>query len=128
MKALLDTCTFLWATLDDPKLSACARDVLRDPTNEIYLSAVSAWEMAAKYRAGRLPLPEPPHRFVPKYRELLRVRPLDLAEGAALRASQLPDIHRDPFDRMLVCQALVHGLTLLTPDPSIARYPVLVCW
>jgi PIN domain nuclease of toxin-antitoxin system len=128
LKALLDTCTFLWATLDDPQLSAPARAAIADPANEVYLSAVSAWEMAVKYLAGRLPLPEPPHLFVPRYRSLLRVRPLDLVEGAALRACQLPQLHRDPFDRMLVCQALVHGLTLLTPDPSIGRYPVLVFW
>ncbi len=128
MNLLLDTCTFLWIATDDPALSPVARELFTDPNNDVFLSAVSAWEITVKHHLGRLPLPDPPQRFVPAMRTGHGIAALPLGEEACLLAGTLPPVHRDPFDRMLVCQALVLGLTILTPDPTIARYPVRTAW
>ena len=128
MKVLLDTCTFLWMNLDSPELSAKARSLLESAESELYLSAISAWEIALKESIGRLRLPEPATRYIPSRRELYGIEALPLDEEAVLQLPKLPGIHNDPFDRMLVCQAIVHGLTLLTPDEEITRYPVRVVW
>jgi len=128
MRLLLDTCTFLWIIFDKPELSQQARAAYLDPDNEVFLSVVSAWEIAVKYRLGKLPLAEPPKRFVPRFREAHGIAALSLDEEAVLQDTVLSGLHRDPFDRMLVCQAITHGLTLLTPDPAISQYPVRVMW
>lgn len=128
MKLLLDTCTFLWLITDAEELSGAARTLFVDPGNEVFLSAVSAWEMSVKYSLGRLPLPEPPERFVPAQRERHDIAAVALEEQAALYLHKLPPLHRDPFDRMLICQAIQHELTLLTPDPLITQYPVRTVW
>ena len=128
MKLLLDTCTFLWLISDARALSPRARDLFRDPANDVFLSSVTAWEIAVKYALGRLPLPAPPERFVPEQRQHHDIAPLALDEESVLQAHRLPSLHRDPFDRMLVCQAIVHGLTILTPDPLVASYPVRTMW
>lgn len=128
MRLLLDTCTFLWIVGGADDLSPRARDAFVDPANEVYLSAASAWEMAVKHRLGRLPLPEPPEVFVPAQRTAHGISPLEVDEEAALHVGKLPDLHRDPFDRMLVAQALVAGLVLLTPDEAIRQYPVRTLW
>jgi PIN domain nuclease of toxin-antitoxin system len=128
MRLLLDSCTFLWATLEPERLSSAALKAVRDPDNDVLLSAVSAWEIAVKYALGRLRLDEPPARFVPKYREAQQIEVLPLTEEAALHVHLLPPLHQDPFDRMLVCQAIVGGLVLVTPDPAIRDYPVRTLW
>jgi PIN domain nuclease of toxin-antitoxin system len=111
-----------------PELSERARDLFSDPSNDVYLSAVSVWEIALKHFLGRLTLPEPPDVFIPAQRNQHDVEPLALEEEAALHSIRLPLLHRDPFDRMLICQALVHGLVILTPDELIRRYPVRSMW
>jgi PIN domain nuclease of toxin-antitoxin system len=128
MRLLLDTCTFLWAALDDPKLSADARELLLDPESERLVSAATAWEIAIKVGRGHLALPEPPKRWVPLGRRRLAANPLPIDEESALQVAQLPPLHRDPFDRILVAQAIVHGCVLLTPDPDVQAYPVRVAW
>ena len=128
MKVLLDTCTFLWIISDDPELSNRARELHSDPANQVYFSSVSAWEISVKNALGRLPLPGPLDRFIPEQRKSHGIRQLVLDEIAALQLPRLPDLHRDPFDRMLVCQAIVNGLTLLTPDELIVQYPVRSIW
>jgi PIN domain nuclease of toxin-antitoxin system len=128
MRILLDTCTFLWLALDEPQLSTAAREVFTDPLNEVFLSAASAFEIAVKQELGRLPLPQPAQRYVPRLREAHLVQPLALDEESALHAASLPALHRDPFDRLLVAQAIVHGLVLLTPDEDVRRYPVRTLW
>lgn len=128
MRLLLDTCTFLWLIVDAPDLSPRARELFRSPESDVYLSSVSAWEIAVKHSLGRLPLPEPPGRFVPAQREAHGVESLALDEESVLQVGRLPLLHRDPFDRMLVCQAIVHGLAILTPDPLVADYPVRIVW
>lgn len=128
MKLLVDTCAFLWIIGGSSRLSARARGLFQDPDNEAYLSAVSVWEICVKVALGKLTLPEDPARLIPKHRELHGIRPLALDEAPALYAHRLPDHHRDPFDRMLVCQALAGGMTILTPDEDIAAYPVRTAW
>jgi PIN domain nuclease of toxin-antitoxin system len=128
VRLLLDTCTFLWLAADDPALSARARALFQSPEHEVYLSVVSAWEITVKHALGRLPLPGSPSVFVPAQREALGVESLPLDEESVLHAERLQELHRDPFDRMLVCQAIVHGLTILTPDPLLARYPARTLW
>lgn len=105
-----------------------AARALADPSHDVFLSAVSTWEIAVKHGLGRLPLPEPPDRYVPAQRQARGIEPLPLDEESCLHLVRLPPLHRDPFDRMLICQALVGGLTLVTPDEAIARYPVRTLW
>ncbi len=128
MKLLLDTCTFLWSVEGGAAVSEPARAALADPANDVYLSSVSAWEITVKHALGRLPLPEPPEKYVPSQRRARGIESLALDEEAALHLARLPPVHRDPFDRMLVCQALIGGLIVVTPDPDIARYPVRTLW
>ncbi len=128
MKLLLDTCTFLWIVADAPQLSRRARALFRAPENDVFLSAASAWEIAIKHALGRLPLPDDPSRFVPEMREMHGIESLPIDEASALHTLRLPTVHRDPFDRLLVAQAIVHGLTILTPDPLVTQYPALSVW
>jgi len=128
LNILLDTCTFLWITNNAPALSSTAKVCFQDPGNSVYLSSISVWEMVVKHALGRLPLPETPDRFIPAMRSSHGIAPLALEEEAACQLPKLPDLHKDPFDRMLVCQALIHGLVLLTPDEMIRQYPVRTIW
>lgn len=98
------------------------------PANEVWLSAVSFWEVVVKYELGKLPMPEPPARYVPRQRERHSIEPLPLREEAIVHLGHLPDHHRDPFDRMLVCQAIEHEMMLVTGDPLIRAYPVKTLW
>ena len=128
MNLLLDTCTFLWVITDDPALSARARNLVTDPAQRVFLSGVSAWEIAVKFSLGRLLLDGTPAQVIPEERERHGIESLDLTEDAALHLTKMPDLHRDPFDRMLICQAAVHGLALVTPDEQIGRYPIVTLW
>ena len=128
MRLLLDTCAFLWIVGGAKDLSARAREAFVDADNEVFLSAASAWEIAVKHRLGKLPLPKSPAEFVPAQRAAHGIEPLPVDEEAALHVAKLPDLHRDPFDRMLVAQALVGGLVLLTPDEPIRQYPIRTLW
>jgi len=128
MKILLDTCTFLWIITDAQELSPTARHLFVDPNNEVYLSAVSVWEILVKFRLGRLGLPEPPEGFIPRQREHHSIVTFPLEENAALLLYKLPPHHKDPFDRMLICQAIQHEHTLLTPDPLITQYAIRTAW
>lgn len=128
MRLLLDTCTFLWLAMDSPELSTRARQLFQSADNEAYLSSVSVWEIVLKHSLGRLSLSDPPERLIPDLRRRLLVEPLSLDEESALQLTRLPQLHRDPFDRMLVCQAIVHGMTILSPDDDIRQYPARVDW
>ncbi len=128
MKLLIDTCTFLWIASGSPRLSRAAADLFMNPDNQRYLSAASAWEIGIKYASGRLPLPQRPDLFVPSVRAASGILTLNVDEASAFRAGRLPALHADPFDRMLVAQAVVHGMTILTPDPGIEQYAVRVLW
>ncbi|MEO7144782.1 MAG: type II toxin-antitoxin system VapC family toxin [Bryobacteraceae bacterium] len=128
MKLLLDTCAFLWAIAEPERLSRQVRELLVDPANEPCLSVVSVWEIGVKYALGRLPLPQPPAALIPAQRRSHGIETLALEEEATLYIPRLPKLHLDPFDRMLICQAIVHGLSILTPDGEIAQYPVRTIW
>jgi PIN domain nuclease of toxin-antitoxin system len=128
MRVLLDTCTFLWIISDAPELSKLSRELYRDPSNDVFLSVVSVWEISVKYSLGKLSLPQRPERFVPVQRKQHMVNSLVLDENSVLHLSRLPALHRDPFDRMLICQAISHGMIIMTPDELIAQYPVSTKW
>jgi len=128
MRLLLDTCTFLWIVTGSSQLSKRAAELFRDPANEVFLSAVSSWEIAVKFSSGGLRLPSPPMQLVADQREAHAIAPLPLTEQEALYLPRIPHLHRDPFDRMLVCQAIVNGLSILTPDPLITQYPIRTIW
>ena len=128
MRVLLDTHTFLWWVLDAPKLSAECRRILDDGTNDVLLSAVSGYELAFKVNQGRLTLPEPPDVYVRSRLAFNGFEALSIELDHALRAASLPMIHRDPFDRLLVAQAQLEGIPIVTADPAIAQYDVEVIW
>jgi len=124
MRILLDTHIFLWFISGDAKLPQQVQEAIRDRANQVFLSPVSLWEAIVKHALGKLPLPEAPEKYLPLQRERHAVATLPLDENSVCRLSLLPALHRDPFDRMLVCQALEHGLTLATVDSVIRAYPV----
>jgi len=128
LRILLDTVSFLWIALLPQRLSKRACDLFADLENDVFLSAVSAYEICMKHRSGRLLLPDRPAAFIKEQRARRSIRALAVTESAMFRIEALPKIHGDPFDRLLVCQALEHGLTMLTPDENIARYPIRVVW
>jgi PIN domain nuclease of toxin-antitoxin system len=128
MKLLLDTCTFLWVVTDDEALSPESRKLFNDPTNDVFLRAVSGWEIMLKYSLGTLPLPIAPEQFLPTQRSLYSIGALPLGEEATFHLPKLPALHTDPFDRMLICQAIQHELTILTPDPLITQYAIRTAW
>lgn len=128
MRLLLDTCTFLWIIKGSDELSNNARKLYSAPENEVFLSTISVWEMVVKYQLNRLPLPRPPVTFIANERKRHHIESLTLHEEAIEQLLQLPDHHKDPFDRMLICQAIAHNLTLVTPDDAIKRYPVATVW
>ncbi|MBK5929486.1 type II toxin-antitoxin system VapC family toxin [Halochromatium salexigens] len=126
MRLLLDTHVFLWHLSGAKALSLELREAIQDPSNTVFLSPVSIWEALVKYRLGKLPLPASPEVYLPEQRRRHRLASLPLDEPSVARLTSLPDLHRDPFDRMLVCQALQHRLTLATVDPAIRAYSVPV--
>ena len=124
---LLDTCAFIWI-VEGAGLPPRVVDMVRAPDHDVYLSAASCWEIATKHALGRLGLADRPERLVPSEREKHGIAALSLDEESALQVARLPRLHRDPFDRLLVAQAIVHGLTILTPDREIAKYQVRTIW
>jgi PIN domain nuclease of toxin-antitoxin system len=128
VKALLDTHTFLWWNTDDPQLSRAARDFITDGHNELYFSAACAWEIAIKASRGKLVLPEPPEKYVATRLAQHRIHALPIQLSHALRVYDLPELHRDPFDRLLVVQSQMEGLPILTADENIHRYDVDTIW
>lgn len=128
MRLLLDTAPLLWLASAPGRLSDAASRLILDTDNEVFLSAVSTWEIAVKTSLGKLALPDRPDRLVPKIREYYAIDSLALDEESTLQVGSLPDLHRDPFDRMLLCQAIVHGLAVVTPDRVLHEYPVRTLW
>jgi PIN domain nuclease of toxin-antitoxin system len=126
MKLLLDTHVFLWFISGDDRLPDAMRDNIRDFENEVYLSVVSLWEAIIKHQIGKLPLPQPPEIYLPVQREKHQISSLPLDEPSVSQLAGLPPIHRDPFDRMLICQAMEHDLTIVTVDEVVSRYSIPV--
>ena len=120
MKLLLDTHLLLWAVGPDERLSATARQLIGDPDNEVWFSTVSIWEVAIKHGRGRV---EADPRLLRRGLLDNLYCELSVTGEHAVAIANLPLLHRDPFDRMLVAQSLVEGITLLTADPRVAQYP-----
>lgn len=123
MRILLDTHIFLWVQTERRRLGEHLA-LVEDPLTERLLSAASSWEIAIKYRLGRLPLPEPPQRYVPSRMRAIGANALPIEHRHALAVAALKPLHRDPFDRLLVAQAKMLDVPILTADTAIARYPV----
>jgi len=128
MRALLDTHAFLWWITNDPRLSRKVREIISDGENELFLSVASGWEMAIKAGLGRLQLPPNLEHFILEQMALNAIESLPVQMSHALHVYKLPAHHRDPFDRMLIAQAQLENLPILTVDPQIARYSVKVIW
>jgi PIN domain nuclease of toxin-antitoxin system len=126
MKLLLDTRAFLWAAGDPDELLPATRAAIEDRQNEVLISAAVAWEISIKATLGKLTLPAAPVIWLPARVRSLGFQSLDISTAHALAVGRLPDIHRDPFDRIMIAQAQCEGLTLVTRDPDSLRYPVNV--
>jgi PIN domain nuclease of toxin-antitoxin system len=124
MKYLVDTSVLIHVQLSQPKLNRRALDLLSDNSSELYLSAVSSWEIIIKAGTGKLLLPERPAEFVARAMRLMFMQSLDITQLHALAVDALPNHHGDPFDRMLIAQALVEEMTLLTANRAFQKYKV----
>jgi PIN domain nuclease of toxin-antitoxin system len=124
LRLLLDTHCWLWAFLEPAKLRRGTQALIRDLNNEVYLSVASCWEISIKAALGKLRLPVPPPLFVPARLSQQHMSALAITVDHALAVHGLPSHHSDPFDRMLVAQAQIEGLTIVTADPVFARYSV----
>lgn len=129
MKILLDTHCWLWLQVSPERIPAKLQQRLEDPETELFLSAASSWEIALKHRLGKLSLAEPPERYVLSRLSLHGVIGLPIQHRHALRVAELPLLHRDPFDRLLIAQAMVENLKLASADGRLSAYPdVEVLW
>lgn len=128
MKLLLDTHAFLWWIGDDARLSIAAREAIADPGNDVAFSVASAWELAIKMAHGRFEADGELGAFLGEHlrRNAFRLLPVSLEH--AVSVATLPPFHRDPFDRMLVAQAVVEVMTLVSRDPQLRKYEVPLLW
>ena len=125
---LLDTCVAIWYFEGSPEIPKGLLGELRDFSNDVLLSDISVLEIVIKYGLGKLPLPSPPSRVILPLAAKHGFELLPLCTEAVFGLEDLPHLHRDPFDRLLISEARLHGLTLITPDPLIRQYDVNVCW
>ena len=131
MKLLLDTNAFLWAFGRKASLSVTAKDALENSAIQLFLSAISPWEILIKVGKGKLNMDTsglPVAQFLAAQREALDMESLPVTEATVMQLPKLPPIHQDPFDRLLICQAIEHGLILVTPDQHVSRYPIRTLW
>ncbi len=125
---LLDTHVLLWWLFDDPKLSISAAETIRNPNHAILVSSASGWEIATKYRIGKLPHAAEAATNLPSLLRRGKMKTLPITMEHALAAGSLPGPHRDPFDRMLIAQARLEDVPIVTSDPAFDEYPVTVVW
>jgi PIN domain nuclease of toxin-antitoxin system len=128
MNLLLDSCVFIWLSTSPGDLSAAANIAINDSRNELWLSHASVWEIQLKHLAGKLVLPEKPRLWFSRQMAVWNVKDWPLDMESLYLTSDLPPIHKDPFDRMLAAQSITHALTLVSPDAVFARYGVTVLW
>lgn len=128
MRLLLDTHAFLWLVEGHASLSASAQAALADPLNELYLSVVSGWELAIKLGNGKLTLNAPLDQFIAKWMAAYHLAPLPIQMPHALSVAKLPNHHKDPFDRLLIAQAQIEGMTIVSADSQFASYGVPILW
>ena len=124
MKVLIDTQVWLWMHAAPERFNPHARTLVEDADNQLLFSAASSWEIAIKWALGKLELPEPPDAYVPARLRSSSVTPLAIEHSHALGVARLEPHHRDPFDRILIAQAMVEAVPILTADHVFAHYPV----
>jgi PIN domain nuclease of toxin-antitoxin system len=127
MRFLLDTAVLLWSLDRSDQLNERAQKTL-EGGEDIHLSAASSWEIAIKCGLGKLRLPKPPAQLIPEAMNRLGIRPLPIALSHSLAVTDLPNHHKDPFDRMLIAQARSEGMVLMTADAAFRKYPVEILW
>jgi PIN domain nuclease of toxin-antitoxin system len=123
---LVDTHVWLWMQSDPDRLRDETREIVQNVRFSILLSAASAWEIAIKYRLGKLPLPEAPASYVPDRMRRSGTSPLPVEHAHTLRTAELPDHHKDPFDRVLIAQAQLLDLAIITADEQLSAYDVAI--
>jgi PIN domain nuclease of toxin-antitoxin system len=128
VKYLLDTVTWLWSIGPTYRIAAAAREVLENGREEIFLSAATSWELSFKVALGKLQLPAPPGQCIPAFMARQGLRPLAVTHPHALKVYDLDRHHRDPFDRLIIAQAIVENMIVLTSDRVFEKYPVEVLW
>ncbi|MEM8830410.1 MAG: type II toxin-antitoxin system VapC family toxin [Cyanobacteria bacterium P01_G01_bin.19] len=128
MNILIDTQIFLWALTEPKRLGKKAKSLLTSKKNQLYLSAASSWEIAIKAGLGKLPLPEPPDKYITGRMASLKIAPLDVKHYHTFIIYQLPLHHRDPFDRILISSAIAENLRLMSADKQFRRYDVDLIW
>ena len=124
MRCLLDTHIFIWWILDHPKLPKSLGDIIADATTDLFFSSASAWEIVIKATLGKLSLPENPVEWIRRHLDLNRINALPITLEHALMIHELPNLHKDPFDRIMVAQARCEDLTIITDDEWIPKYAV----
>ncbi len=127
MRALLDTCTLIWLVSDSERLSEAAGRVI-DTADDLFLSDASIWEIGLKWNAGKIRLPAPPRTWVPAQCTRWSIVGVPITHNHLFRSFELPAVHRDPFDRLIVAQAIEDRMTVITPDEAIQAYPVASLW
>jgi PIN domain nuclease of toxin-antitoxin system len=125
---LIDTHVLLWWFFDDPQLSRQAYDIIQSPKNTIWISAASGWEIATKYRLGKLRHAEAAAKNLPELLQRSGMDVLPISLEHALAAGELPGPHKDPFDRMLIAQGKLEGIPIVTADKAFNQYPVMLIW
>jgi len=128
VKLLLDTHAFLWLVEGSPKLSAKAEAALADSNNDAFLSVAAVWELAIKTGGNKLTLRDPLEQFVGKWATTYRIELLPIQLNHALRVASLPNFHRDPFDRLMIAQAIVDDMAILSVEAEFAPYPISIVW
>ena len=128
MIILIDTHVFLWMISAPNKLSDRAKDIIESTNNEVFLSVVSGWEITTKAKINKLKLPEKPEIYIPEQiqKNFIEILPIEMKH--VLNIYNLPGIHKDPFDRLLISQSQLEDLPILTNDEKISRYPVKTIW
>lgn len=128
MKALLDTHVFLWWITNDPQLPPHVHGIIEDGNNELFFSAASCWEITIKAQLGRIKLPGKPDVFISDQMAINAIQSLPIQSSHALHVINLPYLHKDPFDRIIVAQSQLERLPVITSDPFIAKYMVEIIW
>jgi PIN domain nuclease of toxin-antitoxin system len=128
VRILLDTCTFIWLASDPGQLGPVAKAALEDHHKERFLSLASVWEIVLKYYTGKLPLPRMPEDWIEEQTRIQDITILNLDRGVIYKSGKLPAVHRDPFDRMIAADALIHKMPVLTPDAPYLEYGCQVIW
>ena len=128
MRLLLDTHAFLWWCEANPRLTDRVYGLLSDPETELLLSLAGAWEIVAKVQAGKLRLPEPAASYIPSRMAHYAINVLPVTLPHILAIEALPQLHKDPFDRLLIAQARIEALPIVTSDPQIQQYGVDTIW